>query len=77
MRFPSGSEVDFVFVFTGDFVHRVFTCLIKISFRPIIYRGVALSAFSSLRTNFWRRSILIGKTQYFLNVAFYIFIIRD
>ena len=62
--------MDFVLVFTVDFVHRRFMRLIKMSFRPIIYRGAPLSAFSSLRTNFWRRTILIGKTQYFMNGDF-------
>ena len=69
--------MDFVLVFTVDFVHRHFMRLIKMSFRPIIYKGIRLSAFSPLRTNFWRRTILVGKTQYFMNGAFSIFILRD
>ena len=69
--------MDFVLVFTIDFIHRRFMRLVKMSFRPIIYQGPPLSAFSPLRTNFWRRAILIGKTQYFMNGAFSIFILRD
>ena len=69
--------MDFVLVFTIDFLHRRFMRLIKMSFRPIIYKGVRLSAFSPLRTNFWRRAFLSGKTQYFMNGAFSIFIFRD
>ena len=75
--FPSGAEVDFVLVFTIHFVHRVFTHLTQCSFRPIICKGVAASAFSPLRPLLLRRTILSGKTQYFMNGAFSIFILRD
>ena len=64
LPFPSGAEVDFVCVFTVDFAHRDFTSLIKTSFRPIIYRGIASSPFSSLRPHYtdghfdWKNTIL-------------------
>ena len=49
---PAGTEVDFVLIFTIDFVHRRLTRLIKMSFRPIICKGAPLSFFfSSLRTH--------------------------
>ena len=69
--------MDFVLVFTVDFAHRRLTRFIQMLFRPIIYRGASLSAFSPLRANFWRRTILIGKTQYFMNGDFSLFLVRD
>ena len=69
LKFPSGAEVDFVLAGIVYSDHRVLTSFQKISFRPIIYRGMRSSAFSSLRSVFLRTAILIEKTQYFGNVA--------
>ena len=71
LKFPSGAEADFVLVFIGYYVHRVFTHLIKCSFRPIFYRGMAASAFSPLRSVSVRTAILIEKTQHFENTFFF------
>ena len=76
VKFRSEAETHSDWTFTVCAAHPVLKVFIQISFRPIIYRGVALSVFSSLRTIFVRRAILIGKTEYFMNVAFCIFIIR-
>ena len=62
----SKRKVDFVLVFTVVFVHRAFSPLPKMYFRPIFYRGIRASPSSSLRPKKRPTSILIGKTQYFI-----------
>ena len=66
----SQRKVDFVLVFTVVFVHRVFSYLRKMYFRPIFYRGIPASPFSPLRPKKRPTRILIGKTQYFIKFFF-------
>ena len=65
--------MDFVLVFTVVFVHRVFSSLRKMYFRPIFYKGVPASPCSPLRPKKRPTGILIGKTQYFIKVFFFSF----